>query len=48
MGGRKGEWAGPAKDMTGAAGAVIAAPSSGSGKTTITLGLLRHFARSKI
>lgn len=29
-------------------GAVIAAPSSGSGKTTITLGLLRHFARSNV
>ena len=28
--------------------AVIAAPSSGSGKTTITLGLLRHFARSNV
>lgn len=34
--------------MPGAAGAVIAAPSSGSGKTTITLGLLRHFSRSNI
>lgn len=34
--------------MYGAAGAVIAAPSSGSGKTTITLGLLRHFARSGV
>lgn len=34
--------------MPGAAGAVIAAPSSGSGKTTITLGLLRHFARNNI
>lgn len=34
--------------MPGAAGAVIAAPSSGSGKTTITLGLLRHFSRSKV
>ena len=34
--------------MTGAAGAVVAAPSSGSGKTTITLGLLRHFARSNV
>tara|TARA_B100000676_G_scaffold309024_1_gene371377 strand:+ start:937 stop:2304 length:1368 start_codon:yes stop_codon:yes gene_type:complete len=48
MGGREGLWAGTAKDMTGAAGAVIAAPSSGSGKTTITLGLLRHFARSNV
>ena len=34
--------------MPGAAGAVIAAPSSGSGKTTITLGLLRHFSRSNL
>lgn len=34
--------------MPGAAGAVIAAPSSGSGKTTITLGLLRHFARERV
>jgi cobyrinic acid a,c-diamide synthase len=34
--------------MPGAAGAVIAAPSSGSGKTTITLGLLRYFARSNV
>jgi cobyrinic acid a,c-diamide synthase len=34
--------------MSGAAGAIIAAPSSGSGKTTITLGLLRHFARSNV
>ena len=34
--------------MSGAAGAIIAAPSSGSGKTTITLGLLRHFARSTV
>jgi cobyrinic acid a,c-diamide synthase len=34
--------------MSGAAGAVIAAPSSGSGKTTITLGLLRYFARSNV
>ena len=34
--------------MPGAAGAVIAAPSSGSGKTTITLGLLRHFSRSNV
>lgn len=34
--------------MPGAAGAVIAAPSSGSGKTTITLGLLRHFARNNV
>lgn len=34
--------------MPGAAGAVIAAPSSGSGKTTITLGLLRCFARNNI
>jgi cobyrinic acid a,c-diamide synthase len=34
--------------MPGAAGAVIAAPSSGAGKTTITLGLLRHFARNNI
>lgn len=34
--------------MPGAAGAVIAAPSSGSGKTTITLGLLRYFARNNI
>jgi cobyrinic acid a,c-diamide synthase len=33
---------------SGAAGAVIAAPSSGSGKTTLTLGLLRHFARSNV
>ena len=29
-------------------GAVIAAPSSGSGKTTITLGLLRYFARTNV
>ena len=34
--------------MPGAAGAVIAAPSSGSGKTTVTLGLLRYFARNNI
>lgn len=34
--------------MPGAVGAVIAAPSSGSGKTTITLGLLRHFSRSGV
>jgi cobyrinic acid a,c-diamide synthase len=34
--------------VPGAAGAVIAAPSSGSGKTTITLGLLRHFSRSNV
>jgi len=34
--------------VPGAAGAVIAAPSSGSGKTTITLGLLRYFARSNV
>lgn len=34
--------------MPGAFGAVIAAPSSGSGKTTITLGLLRHFSRSGV
>ena len=34
--------------MAGAKGVVIAAPSSGSGKTTITLGLLRHFARSHV
>ena len=34
--------------MPSAAGAVIAAPSSGSGKTTITLGLLRCFARDGI
>ena len=33
---------------SGAAGAVIAAPSSGSGKTTLTLGLLRHFARGNV
>jgi cobyrinic acid a,c-diamide synthase len=34
--------------VPGAAGAVIAAPSSGCGKTTITLGLLRYFARNNI
>jgi cobyrinic acid a,c-diamide synthase len=34
--------------VAGAAGAVIAAPSSGSGKTTITLGLLRHFSGSNV
>ena len=34
--------------MTGAHGVVIAAPASGSGKTTVTLGLLRHFARSNV
>ncbi len=34
--------------MSGAVGAVIAAPSSGSGKTTMTLGLLRHFARNDV
>ena len=34
--------------MPGAVGAVIAAPSSGSGKTTITLGLLRYFARERV
>ncbi|MEE2720928.1 MAG: cobyrinate a,c-diamide synthase [Pseudomonadota bacterium] len=34
--------------MAGSAGAVIAAPSSGSGKTTVTLGLLRHFARTNV
>ena len=32
--------------MSAARGAVIAAPASGSGKTTVTLGLLRHLARS--
>ncbi len=34
--------------MLGAKGILIAAPSSGSGKTTVTLGLLRHFARSNV
>ncbi|MEC7490000.1 MAG: cobyrinate a,c-diamide synthase [Pseudomonadota bacterium] len=34
--------------MSGVVGAVIAAPSSGSGKTTVTLGLLRYFARNNI
>ena len=34
--------------MPGATGVVIAAPSSGSGKTTITLGLLRYFARERV
>ena len=38
----------PAKPVPGAAGAVIAAPSSGSGKTTITLGLLRYFVRNAV
>ena len=32
--------------MAAARGVVIAAPASGSGKTTVTLGLLRHLARS--
>lgn len=32
--------------MAAVRGAVIAAPASGSGKTTVTLGLLRHLARS--
>ena len=31
-----------------ARGLIVAAPSSGSGKTTVTLGLLRHFARTHI
>lgn len=31
--------------MAAARGAVVAAPSSGSGKTVVTLGLLRHLAR---
>lgn len=31
-----------------AKGIVVAAPSSGSGKTTVTLGLLRHFARRHV
>ncbi|MBT5515824.1 MAG: hypothetical protein HOK25_17345, partial [Rhodospirillaceae bacterium] len=35
--------------MTGnAAGLIIAAPSSGSGKTVVTLGLLRQFARTGV
>jgi cobyrinic acid a,c-diamide synthase len=34
--------------MPGAKGILIAAPSSGSGKTTVTLGLLRHFARTNV
>lgn len=34
--------------MSAARGAVIAAPASGSGKTTVTLGLLRHLARSGV
>lgn len=34
--------------MTGAKGVVIAAPASGSGKTTVTLGLLRYFARTNV
>lgn len=34
--------------MSGVVGGVIAAPSSGSGKTTITLGLLRYFARDNV
>lgn len=31
--------------MSPAPGLIVAAPSSGSGKTTVTLGLLRHFKR---
>jgi len=34
--------------VAGLRGILIAAPSSGSGKTTVTLGLLRHFARSRV
>ncbi len=34
--------------MSGAPGLIIAAPGSGCGKTTVTLGLLRHFHRSGI
>lgn len=34
--------------MSGPRGIVVAAPASGSGKTTITLGLLRHFSRNGI
>jgi cobyrinic acid a,c-diamide synthase len=34
--------------MAGVPGLIIAAPSSGSGKTTVTLGLLRHLHRSGV
>jgi cobyrinic acid a,c-diamide synthase len=34
--------------MAGVPGLIIAAPSSGSGKTTVTLGLLRHLQRSGV
>ncbi|MBT3172246.1 MAG: cobyrinate a,c-diamide synthase, partial [Rhodospirillaceae bacterium] len=34
--------------MSGAPGLIIAAPASGSGKTVLTLGLLRHWQRSGI
>ncbi len=34
--------------MSGAPGLIIAAPGSGCGKTTVTLGLLRHFHRSGV
>lgn len=34
--------------MTRPKGLIIAAPSSGSGKTVLTLGLLRHLARAKV
>ncbi len=34
--------------MAGAPGLIIAAPASGSGKTTVTLGLLRHFRRTGV
>lgn len=34
--------------MSGVKGVIIAAPSSGSGKTLLTLGLARHWARSGI
>jgi cobyrinic acid a,c-diamide synthase len=34
--------------LTGTPGLIIAAPGSGSGKTTVTLGLLRHLHRSGV
>ena len=36
------------KAREGARGVVIAAPASGSGKTLVTLGLLRAFVRQEV
>jgi cobyrinic acid a,c-diamide synthase len=35
------------RDTSGSGGLIIAAPASGSGKTVLTLGLLRHLARQR-